>query len=103
MWTMACTLIAVTTKSEQAWPSDNSQKDRVRNAWRAVKLTSVGLAGRAVAAAAEVEPGFEGAVSGGKPSMRWPTSSGRLRTMLASGQPRTMSTRPEQKAAIRQP
>ena len=36
MWVMACTFIAMTTKSEQPWPSDSSQKAPVRSASRAV-------------------------------------------------------------------
>ena len=104
MWTMACTLIADTTNSEQAWPSESNQNEPVRNASRAVYSTWAGPAcGTGAAGSTRVEPALAVPVSGGKPSMRWPTSSGRLRTMVASGQPHTISITPELKAATRQP
>ena len=54
---MACTLIADTTNSEQAWPSDSNQNEPVRNASRVVYSTLICPAcGAGAAASTGVEP-----------------------------------------------
>ena len=68
---MACTLIADTTNSEQAWPSDSNQNESVPSACRAVYSRWAGLScGAGTADFTGGEPELAVSVTGGKPSMR---------------------------------